>query len=290
HQHVRRLLKETLAIVLRRRLARSSFIQKGVRMRPRNLLVSVSVAALAVGAARPASAQVYTQHNLVSDGAIAADLVDPDLVNAWGLTASATSPWWIADNGSGNSTLYNGTTGAKVALVVSVPGSPTGIVFNSGTGFVIPSHGASRFIFASEDGTLSAWPGGTQAFGVVNNSMRGAVYKGLAIAYTGAGGFLYATNFHAGTVDVFDASFAPVASTGFRDPTIPAGYAPFGIQNINGVIYVTYALQDGAAHDDVPGEGHGYVNAFDTAGNLLVRVASRGELNSPWGLAIAPLN
>jgi uncharacterized protein (TIGR03118 family) len=260
-------------------------------MRQRNLLVSVSVAAaLAVGAARPASAQVYNQHNLVSDGAVSADLVDPDLVNAWGLAATATSPWWVADNGTGKSTLYNGNTGAKVALVVSVPGAPTGTVSNSGTAFVIPSHGTARFIFDSEDGTISAWSGGTQAFVVVNNSASGAVYKGLAIAYTPAGGFLYATNFHAGRVDMFDANFAPVASPGFRDPTLPAGYAPFGIQNINGVIYVTYALQNATAHDDVPGQGHGYVNAFDAAGNFLVRVASRGQLNSPWGLAMAPLN
>src|SRR6266550_3060766 len=171
-------------------------------MHSRNLLVGVSVVALAIGAARPASAQVYKQHNLVSDGAIAADLVDPDLVNAWGLAASASSPWWVADNGTGKATLYNGNTGAKVALVVSVPGAPTGIVFNGGTGFVIPTHGAARFIFSSEDGTISAWSAGTQAFVVVNNSASGAVYKGLAIVSTATGGFLYATNFHAGTVDM----------------------------------------------------------------------------------------
>jgi uncharacterized protein (TIGR03118 family) len=260
-------------------------------MRSRNLLISFSVAAALVpGAARPASAQIYSQHNLVSDGATSADIVDPDLVNAWGLTASATSPWWVADNGTGKATVYNGNTGAKVALIVSVPGAPTGIVSNSGTGFVIPSHGTARFIFDSEDGTISAWSGGTQAFVVVNNSASGAVYKGLAIASTPTGAFIYATNFHAGSVDIFDATFAPVASAGFRDPTLPAGYAPFGIQNINGVIYVTYALRNAAGHDDVPGEGHGYVNAFDAAGNFLVRVASKGELNSPWGLAMAPLN
>jgi uncharacterized protein (TIGR03118 family) len=264
-------------------------------MRPRNLLVGVSVAAaLAVGAARPASAQFYKQHNLVSDGAIQADIVDPDLVNAWGLAASATSPWWVADNATGKSTLYNGNTGAKQGLVVSVPGAPTGIVFNGGTGFVIPGHGTApaRFIFDSEDGTISAWSGGTQAFVVVDNSASGAVYKGLAIVYTAGSpvGFIYATNFRAGTVDVFNSMFAPVPTAGFGDPTLPAGYAPFGIQNIGGVIYVTYALQDADKEDDVPGEGHGYVNAFDTAGNFLMRVASAGALNSPWGLAMAPVN
>src|SRR5438034_9155953 len=213
----------------------------------------------------------YEQHNLVSDGAVNADLVDAALVNAWGLAASATSPWWVADNGSGKSTLYNGNTGAKLALTVTVPGAPTGIVFNGGTGFIVPAHSKASFIFASEDGTISGWPGGSQAFVVVDNSASGAVYKGLAIARTIAGDFIYATNFHAGTVDVFNATFTPVPG-GFSDPTIPAGYAPFGIQNLNGVIYVTYALQDQDAHDDVPGEGHGYVNAFDVAGNLLGRV------------------
>src|SRR5439155_2030315 len=133
------------------------------------------------------------------------------------------------------------------------------------------------------------WPGGSQAFVVVDNSASGAVYKGLAIARTIAGDFIYATNFHARTVDVFNATFTPVPG-GFSDPTIPAGYAPFGIQNLNGVIYVTYALQDQDAHDDVPGEGHGYVNAIDVAGNLLGRVASKGPLNTTWGLALAPAN
>ncbi len=123
----------------------------------------------------------------------------------------------------------------------------------------------------------------------VDNSASGAVYKGLAIASTATGDFLYATNFHAGTVDVFDSHFNPVHMTGaFADPDLPAGYAPFGIQNIGGTIYVTYALQDADKHDDVSGEGHGFVDAFDTGGNLIRRVASKGELNSPWGLALAP--
>ena len=261
-------------------------------MRIGSLAVSTCLATvLTIGVASPASAQFYKQHNLVSDGAVSADLTDPDLVNAWGLVASATSPWWVADNGTGKSTLYNGNTGAKLGLVVSVPGAPTGIVFNGTSGFVIPLHGTARFIFASEDGTISAWSGGTQAFVVADNSASGAVYKGLAIGRVGTDSFIYASNFHAGTVDVFDSTFASVTVPGaFHDPTIPAGYAPFGIQNLGGTIFVTYALQDPTAHDDVAGEGHGFVNAFDTAGNLLRRVASRGALNSPWGLAQAPAN
>src|SRR5439155_13352779 len=123
---------------------------------------------------------------LVSDGAVPADLIDPNLVNAWGLTASSTSPWWVADNATGKSTLYNGNTGAKLALTVNVPGAPTGVVFNPTSGFAIPLHGTARFIFASEDGTISAWSGGTQAFVVVDNSASGAVYKGLAIVTSAA--------------------------------------------------------------------------------------------------------
>jgi uncharacterized protein (TIGR03118 family) len=254
-------------------------------MRSSSLLVLGISAMLTIGSASPATAQ-YVQHNLVSDGAIPANVTDSSLVNAWGLAASSTSPWWVSDNGTGKATVYNGNTGAKL-LQVTVPGSPTGVVFNGSAGFVVPSHTTARFLFASEDGTISGWPGGPAAIVVIDNSASGAVYKGLAISHGVAGDFIYATNFHAGKVEVYDSKFHPVAG-GFNDPTIPAGYAPFGIQNLAGTIFVTYALQDSAKHDDVAGEGHGFVNAFDMAGNLLRRVASRGTLNSPWGLAFAP--
>jgi uncharacterized protein (TIGR03118 family) len=264
-----------------------------LKVLPAILLFSV---VLILGGVRSASAQFYAQHNLVSDGAVPADLVDPNMVNAWGLVSGPTTPWWISDNGTGRSTLYNVGTGA-IPLIVTVPGAggqqsaPTGVVFNGGTGFVV-SNGAgmssARFIFASEDGTISAFRGVPVVI-AVDNSASGAVYKGIAIDSPTAGTFLYATNFHAGTVDVFDSQFNPVHMPGaFTDPDLPAGYAPFGIQNLGGTIYVTYALQDADKHDDVPGEGHGFVNAFDTAGNLLRRVASKGQLNSPWGLALAP--
>src|SRR5213592_1106880 len=242
---------------------------------------------------QPAASPFYEEHNLVSDGAVPADLVDAGLVNAWGLVASATSPWWVADNGADLSTLYNGNTGAKVSLTVSVPGAPTGIVFNGGAGFVVTSgtkSGPARFIFASEDGTISGWTpavAATQAVVAVDNSAGGGVYKGLAIVSTASGDRLYATNFRAATVNVFDASFHSVPG-GFVDPGLPAGYAPFGIRSLGGAIYVTYALQDADKKDDVAGEGHGFVNAFDTGGHLLRRVASGGRLNSPWGLALAP--
>lgn len=267
------------------------------------IFVSLS-AILILCTARPASAQFYAQHNLVSDGAVPADLVDSSLVNAWGLVASTSSPWWVSNNGSATSTLYNGNTGAKVPLTtipcqcVIVPGAPTGTVFNGGAGFVVTSGGASgpaRFIFASEDGSISGWnpgvpppPTSSQAIVAVPASSD-AVYKGLAIASTPVGDFIYTTNFRSGTVDVFDSSFHLHSVPGaFTDPRLPKRYAPFGIRNLDNVIYVTYALQDDEKKDDVPGEGHGFVNAFTTDGSLIRRVASRGTLNSPWGLAIAP--
>ncbi len=262
-------------------------------------LVPITLVALAVvvGSGRPASAQFYSQRNIVSDGSVPAEHTDADLVNAWGLVAGPTTPWWVADNGTSLSTLYNGNTGAKSALVVMVPGSPTGIVFNGdATAFKITNGtdtAAARFLFATESGEILGWsnqvPPTSQARVVVDNHRSGAVYKGLAIAtIPGKGSFLYATNFNAGTVEMYDSGFSPVGGGGFSDPTLPPGYAPFGIQRIGDVIYVTYALQDEDKHDDVPGMGHGFVNAFDTSGTLVRRVASAGILNSPWGLALAP--
>ncbi|HYY51654.1 MAG TPA: TIGR03118 family protein [Myxococcales bacterium] len=247
--------------------------------------------------AQSVAAQYYRETDLVSDERTTANPPDPHLVNAWGLVSSATSPWWVANNGTLTSTLYDGG-GVARALVVTIPGPPTGIVFNGGAGFVVHS-GASaapaRFIFATEDGKIAGWaptvpaPGSTQATVAVDNSAAGSVYKGLAIASTAAGAFLYATDFHNGAVDVFNSAFVRVNVPGaFTDRSLPAGYAPFGIQTIGARVFVTYALQDADAHDDVAGVGHGFVDAYDTAGNLLQRVASKGRLNSPWGLALAP--
>ena len=242
----------------------------------------------------PAAAQHYAQTNLVSDEAGKARFPDAHLVNAWGLVSSATSPWWVANNGTLTSTLYDGN-GVARALVVHIPGPPTGVVFNGGAGFVVRSGAASgpaRFIFATEDGKIAGWnpnvpaPGSMQATVGSDQSARGSVYKGLAIATTTAGDFLYATDFHNGAVDMFDSSFRLVGS--FTDNGLPHGYAPFGIQTIGAVLYVTFAKQDKAAHDDVPGKGRGFVDAFDTSGVLIQRIASRGSLNAPWGIALAP--
>jgi uncharacterized protein (TIGR03118 family) len=263
------------------------------------LISSTPQALVTASAQKPEHSQFYAQHNLVSDIAGLADHTDPNLVNAWGLDAGPQTPWWISDNGSGHATLYNVGSGAITIFTVpgagGAQGNPTGLIFNGGTGFVVDNGvgapSAARFIFSSEDGTISAFKGAPIVTVVPNANAvaHGAIYKGLAIDSRTAGEFLYATDFHNGKVDVFDSSFHAVTLAGtFSDPTIPAGFAPFGIQNIDGTLYVTYALQDQDQEDDVAGPGNGFVDAFDTSGNLIRRVASMGELNSPWGLALAP--
>jgi uncharacterized protein (TIGR03118 family) len=227
----------------------------------------------------------YMVHNLVSDTAGTADHTDPNLVNGWGLTASATSPWWVADNGTDVSTIYR-ADGTIVSLVVQVPGRPTGAVFWSSTARAV-------FVFATEAGTIRGWhpSQGNQTVVLADRSPQGAIYKGLAIASTTGGDRFYAADFHNARVDVFDGSFTLVTNTGaFVDPRLPAGYAPFGIQNIGGRIFVTYAKQDEDAEDEVAGQGRGFVDAYDLTGNLLARVAQHGQLNAPWGLALAPAN
>lgn len=248
----------------------------------------------------------YTQRNLVSDGAIAAEHTDMNLVNSWGLDALPTTPWWVADNGTGMSTLYNGDGIAQPAaspLVVTIPppmgqptAAPTGLAANTTTDFPVMLGGTTlpaRFIFDSEDGIISAWtlttPVVKSAVVEVDDSASGAVFKGLALASTPWGSRLYATDFHNGVVRVFDGSWNDVTRPGmFKDRKLPAGFAPFGIRVIHGVVLVTYALQDDAKHDDVAGLGNGFVDAYSESGRLLARVASRGKLNSPWGLALAP--
>jgi uncharacterized protein (TIGR03118 family) len=261
-------------------------------------LAGSAVLAIALVAAVPTPAAVdnaYSLHPLVSDVSGAAPTTDGDLVNAWGLTATSTSPWWVADNGTDKSTLYNGNTGAKVALTVQVDGGPTGTVANTGTGFVVTSgtaSGPARFLFASEDGKIRGWNpavAATTALVGADRSSVDASYKGLAIANTSSGQRLYAADFHNARVDVFNGSWGLVDSPGaFVDPALPSGYAPFGIQAIGSRIFVAYAKQDADAADEVAGQGLGFVDVYDTDGNLLERVAQHGQLNAPWGLALAP--
>ena len=251
--------------------------------------LSARYPALTVGAS-------YIQHNLVSDLPGLADHTDTNLLNPWGISFSSSSPFWISDNHSGLSTLYN-SSGTPQTLVVTIPpptggtapSGPTGTIFNNTTNFIVSGTTPARFIFATEDGTIAAWASGTNAVLKVDNSTGGAVYKGLAIATASGSPYLYAADFHNGRIDVFGGDFRPsTIGSAFSDPTIPSGYAPFNVQQIGGVLFVTYALQGTGAHDDAPGPGHGYVDVFDTGGHLLRRLASAGVLNSPWGLAQAP--
>jgi uncharacterized protein (TIGR03118 family) len=232
--------------------------------------------------------------------------MDASLVNPWGLAATPASPLWVADNGADVATLYvGGSTLAKVPLTVSIPdGAPTGQVFNPTTDFVVTSasgSGVAPFIFSSEAGRIVAWNPSADPITAGTSTAQiefpaaatpsTAVYKGLAIATTLDGSRLYATDFHNGRVDVLDGQFKPVttlAPGSFTDPALPSGYAPFGIQNIHGLIYVTYARQDAAKHDDVAGPGHGFVDVYTTDGFLVRRLATRGTLNSPWGMTLAP--
>jgi uncharacterized protein (TIGR03118 family) len=274
--------------------------------------VPATIAAASTGTVRAAGHNEFRQTNLISDlGNQGAQVVDPDLKNPWGLALGPATPLWVADNNAGAATIYTispgGTTAQKVTNTVTLPGgrastgdgpSPTGQVFNPTAGFVVTSTagtGPARFIYSAEAGQISAWSPAADPFTAgaataqVEFSSPTAVYKGLAIAGTEDGTFLYASNFHDGTVDVFNSRFRRVHLDGnFRDPAIPAGYAPFGIQELDGHLYVTYALQNAAKHDDVAGPGHGFIDIYTTSGFLIKRLASRGTLNSPWGLALAP--
>ncbi|HEY2187333.1 MAG TPA: TIGR03118 family protein [Caldimonas sp.] len=248
----------------------------------------------------------FVATNLVSNVTVATNPymsanVDPHLINGWGIAFNPTGFAWVADNGTSTLTLYDGT-GVPQSLVVSIPpgtagpAKPTGIVFNSTTGFQVSKggiSGASAFLFVGEAGTLSGWSPTVDmnnAILVVDGAAQGKVYKGLAISSNAGAPQLYAADFHNGVVDVFDANFAPVVRAGaFTDLGLPAGYGPFGIQAIGNQIYVAFAKQDAQAHDEVDGAGLGVVDVFDTAGNLVKQlIPAGGKLNAPWGLALAP--
>jgi uncharacterized protein (TIGR03118 family) len=244
----------------------------------------------------PTLSSAYVETKLVSDvSTLGAKTVDPNLANPWGLAFNPTGILWVSDNHSHKSTLYDGT-GTKLALVVTIPsakgatdGSPTGIVFNSTTDFVIPGGSKASFIFAGEDGTIAAWSGGPNAVIVADRSSNDAVYKGLAMAPNGGANFLYATNFKKNEVDVFDKTFKFVSS--FTDKTVPAGFAPFGIHAIGGQLYVTFAKQKAPDNeDDQAGAGNGYVDVFNADGTMVKRLVSKGNLNSPWAVVTAPAN
>jgi uncharacterized protein (TIGR03118 family) len=274
-----------------------------------------TLASAAIARADDDERSAYVQTNLVSDLPGQAKVPDRNLQNAWGIAFPPGGPLWVNDNNAGLSTLYlgNGTIvdfpGTKNPFAVVIPGpkgssanfqaAPTGIVWNPTAAFTItdPKTGtklASNFIFDTEDGTISAWSGGlsdiAHAVLAVDNSTvpdasDGAVYKGLAFGANAKGNFIFATNFRAATIEAYDQTFALTKLDGtFTDPNIPAGFAPFGIRNIDGDLFVTFAKQNADKHDDVAGPGNGFVDVFDTDGHLLRRFATRGRLNSPWGV------
>jgi uncharacterized protein (TIGR03118 family) len=248
-------------------------------------------------AAAFARADTYSWENFQSDIAGVAAHVDPNLVNPWGMAVGPTGVIWVSDNGTGVSTLYN-QDGTANPLVVTIParqrnhtGNPTGIVFNGTPFFRVTKNGnslPSLFIFVNEDGTISGWNPGLD----VNNAIEAVrgrgrnVYKGATLGVANGHNFLYVTNFRSRKVETFDENFNRVNPGGFMDPNIPRRFAPFGIRNFNNQIYVTYAKQAPGGLDDEPGPGNGFIDVFDTSGNLLRRLVSHGHLNSPWGLAI----
>jgi len=243
-----------------------------------------------------AAANTYDVHRLVSNGTGNAQRQDANLVNAWGLSAGPTTPWWVADNGTDKSTLYD-RSGAAIPLVVAVGGGPTGTVFNGTTDFPV-SHaghsGPAAFLFASEDGRIRGWNssvGLRTAFVMAGRAAADAIYKGLAISSVKGANYLYATDFHNGRVDVFNGmNKLQHWASAFHDPRIPTGYAPFGIQAIGRSIFVTYAKQDADAEDEVDGAHLGFVDQYRANGQWVARVASRYSLDAPWGVARAPRN
>jgi uncharacterized protein (TIGR03118 family) len=258
-----------------------------------------ATAALAFLFAHTAFAQHYTRTDLTTDSSTvsSAPTVDPNLVNPWGLSRATSSPWWIADNGTGLSTLYDGT-GAIVPLVVTIPppigvqgtAAPSGTVYNYTTSFEVTTGAPAVFLFVTEDGTISGWnPGVNLNAAVVKiNAPKQAIYKGCALATTAAGPRLYVTNFKTGNVEVYDGNFKrQVGEERFKDK-LPPNFVPFGIQNVGGNIAVTFAQRTPGSKDENHGPGLGFVRVFDTNGNVLLRVQHGTYLNAPWGIAMAP--
>jgi uncharacterized protein (TIGR03118 family) len=248
----------------------------------------------------------YVATNLVSDLPAANNLsgssnTDPHLVKGWGVAFNPRGFVWVTNNGTSTSTLYDGSGTPQSLVVVIPPGAaasamPTGIVFNGHQDFMVTENGmsgASAFIFAGQAGTLSGWSPGvdmTHAVTVFDDGGAGTVYTGLALASQGTSDVLYAADFHHATVDMFNSNFTKVSVAGsFVDPALPPGYAPFGLQAIGGLIYVSYARQDALARNEVAGAGLGIIDTFDTAGHLVKRlITAGGALNAPWGMAMAP--
>ena len=282
-----------------------------IARRPSSLLalgasLGAAVGLVALSAPADAAANAaYRQVNLVSDVPGTAQVTDPHLVNAWGASYLGTSPLWVSDNGADVTTLYSGAVDGSaqgiVPLVVSIPGgAPTGQVSNPTTSFVVRDpaghSAAARFLFVGETGHLSGWNPAVGAAGTATSTHAvdavvtpGAVDKGMAMGQTPDGPRLYVADFSAGVVDVYDGAFQRVITTGnFADSRLPKGYAPFNVMVAGDKVYVSYAMQDSARHDEVAGPGRGRVDVFTLDGTLLRRLPGHGVLNAPWGMTIAP--
>ena len=271
------------------------------RLVPAALAATLAAALVAVGTSSAGPpGNHYTVTPLASDVPSMAPVTDSNLQNTWGLARGPATPWWIANNGTASTSVYTGA-GARVDIgglpAQGVPGDPTGAVFSGiagqfkvGTAASPTTLDTSNFVFDSEDGTISAWRiGSTAAQVTVDMSSSGAVFKGLAISNGPSGPRLYATDFANGRVDVFDGGWNQVNTPGaFVDQTLPAHYAPFGIQTIGDRVFVTYGKQQPGSTDEAHGQGLGIVDVFDLDGKFLGRVAQHGQLNAPWGLAWAP--
>jgi len=276
-------------------IGKHRYVNIPVQLKRSLLAAFLALASLPAWAGHP-KIEGYLQTNLVSDLPGVAQLQDTNLVNAWGLSFSATGPFWISDNGSGLSTLYavtNDTAGAphvaRQALQVTIPGEgvPTGQLFNSTPAF----HG-DVFIFASEDGTISGWRGSLGTTAEVLATREGAIYKGITLVTNTGAPLLLLANFSEGTVDVYDTN---LVLTQFADLKAPEGFAPFNVQNLGGLVFVTFAKQDADKEDDVAGDGNGLIDVFNPKTGKFHRFATGSaagghldELNSPWGVALAP--
>lgn len=263
-------------------------------------IVATAIVALSLLLGSSAFAQQYQQTNLTANNTSVSvkATIDPNLVNAWGLSRATGSPFWVSDNGTGLTTLYD-STGSIVPLVVTIPtakggtppSAPTGTVFNFTTGFNVVQGVPAVFLFVTENGTIAAWNPTvnlTKAVKKVDHSASGAIFKGCAIAMTAGGPRLYVNNFASGRVEVYNGAFTRVPSTGFVDAQLPPDYVPFGIQNVGGNIVVTFAHRLPGSTDEDHGSGFGYVDVFDDQGTLLLRLEHGSFMNAPWGIAMAP--
>jgi uncharacterized protein (TIGR03118 family) len=280
-------------------------IQRGLNTMIIGRIALIVNLAFMLGTAAPSRADLYKVTNLITDDQSVnpAQLTDPKLVNSWGISHSAGSPFWVSENGTSVTTVYtvNPATNAVTKDTIGSPpdpsggvvippigtGTPTGQLFNTANA---TAFNKVSFLFVSEDGTISGWrPALGTTAEILQTALTANVYKGTTLDTMGGHSYLLAANFRAGTIDVLKGDTSAPDLTGkFVDPNLPSGFAPFNIQVLGGKIYVTYAVQDSAKHDDVAGPGNGIVTAFDLNGNFLGRIGTRGTLNSPWGLALAP--